>query len=85
MAKQSPRPPAARLNGWGATGQLDGSRRRFLTIAHLRGMRLQLSDLDAKLRQMAWAEHERRRYSAAFWTRPENLVAGIRLSDGVVL
>ncbi len=62
MAKQSPKPvAAARLNGWGATGRLDGSRRRFLTIAQLRGMRLQLSDLDAKLRQMTWAEHERRR------------------------
>jgi hypothetical protein len=61
MARHSPKPPAARLGSWGATGRLDGSSRRFLTTTQLRGMRLQLSDLDAKLRQMTWAEHERRR------------------------
>jgi hypothetical protein len=61
MARQSPKPPAARLSGWGTTDRLDGSSRRFVTTAQLRGMRLQLSDLDAKLRQMTWAEHERRR------------------------
>jgi hypothetical protein len=32
-----------------------------MTSAQWRGMRLQLSDLDAKLRQMTWAEQERRR------------------------
>jgi hypothetical protein len=34
---------------------------RLLTSAQFRGMRRQLSDLDAKLRQMTAAEHERRR------------------------
>ena len=53
MARHSPKPPAARLNGWGATGRLDGSSRRFLTAAQMRGMRLQLSDLDAKVRQLS--------------------------------
>ena len=40
-----------RLNrsGWAATGRLVGGR-RSLTGAQWRGMRLQLSDLDAKLR-----------------------------------
>jgi hypothetical protein len=33
----------------------------LLTSAQFRGMRGQLSDLDAKLRQMTAAEHERRR------------------------
>jgi hypothetical protein len=35
--------------------------RRFLTGAQLRMMRLQLSDLDAKLRQLSAVERERRR------------------------
>jgi hypothetical protein len=61
MARQSPKPPAAGRSSWGATGRLDGSSRRFLTTAQLRGMRLQLSDLDAKLRQMTSAERDRRR------------------------
>jgi hypothetical protein len=60
MAKQSPKPPAARLNRGGATGRPYGGR-RFLTSAQWRGMRLQLSDLDAKLRQLSSAERERRR------------------------
>ena len=60
MARQPPKPPAARLNGWGGTGHPYGGR-RFLTGAQLRGMRLQLSDLDAKLRQMTAAERDRRR------------------------
>jgi hypothetical protein len=34
---------------------------RVLTGAQFRGMRRQLSDLDAKRRQMTAAEHERRR------------------------
>jgi hypothetical protein len=34
---------------------------RLLASAQFRGMRRQLSDLDAKLRQMTAAEHERRR------------------------
>jgi hypothetical protein len=60
MARQLPKPPAARLNGWSGTGHPYGGR-RFLTGAQLRVMRLQLSDLDAKLRQMTSAERERRR------------------------
>ena len=60
MARQSPKPPAARLNGWGAMGHLNGGR-RFLTGAQLRSIRLQLSDLDAKLRQMTAAKRDRRR------------------------
>jgi hypothetical protein len=57
MARQSPKPPTTRILGWGV-GNL--AKPRLLTSAQLRGMRLQLSDLDAKLRQMTAAEHERR-------------------------
>jgi hypothetical protein len=46
MAKQPPKPPAARRSGWAATGRLGGGR-RSLTVAQLRGMRRQLTDLDA--------------------------------------
>jgi hypothetical protein len=60
MARHSPKPRAARLNGWGGTGHPYGGR-RFLTGAQLRVMRLQLSDLDAKLRQLSSAERDRRR------------------------
>jgi hypothetical protein len=60
MARQLPKPPAARLKGWGGTGHPYGER-RFLTGAQLRVIRLQLSDLEAKLRQMTSAERERRR------------------------
>ena len=61
MTRQSPKPPAVRVSDWGATGHLDGIRRRFLITAQLQMMRRQLSDLDAKLRQLTTAEHERRR------------------------
>jgi len=53
-------PPPARVSSWGATGRSDG-RRRFLTSAQFAERRRKLADLDAKLRQMAWAQHERRR------------------------
>ena len=59
MARQPPKPPTARISGWGGMGYPDGSRR--LTRAQLRGMRRQLTDLDAKLWQMTTAERERRR------------------------
>jgi hypothetical protein len=59
MAWQSPKPPNTRINSWGV-GNL-GAKSRLLTSAQFRGMRRQLSDLDAKLRQMAAAERERRR------------------------
>ena len=59
MAKQPPK-PSARISGWGGTGYPNGSR-PLLTSAQLRGMRRQLTDLDAKLRQMTTAEREWRR------------------------
>jgi hypothetical protein len=59
MARQPLKPPAARLSG-GATGRAEGER-RFLSSPQFRGMRLELSDLDAKLQQMTTAERERRR------------------------
>jgi hypothetical protein len=55
MAKQSPKPPTDRLSGWSATGRVRGGR-RFLTSARWRGRRRQLTDLDAKLRQMTAVE-----------------------------
>jgi hypothetical protein len=58
MARQSPKPPTTRINSWGV-GNL-AAKSRLLTSAQFRGMRRQLSDLDAKLRQMTAAEHERR-------------------------
>jgi hypothetical protein len=60
MGRQPPKPPTARISGWGGTGYPNGSR-PLLTGAQLRGMRRQLTDLDAKLRQMTAAERERRR------------------------
>jgi hypothetical protein len=60
MVRQTPKPPTARISGWGGTGYPNGSR-PFLSSAQLRGMRRQLTDLDAKLRQMTAAERERRR------------------------
>ena len=52
-----------RLNrsGWAATGRLVGGR-RSLTGAQWRGMRLQLSDLDAKLRLSELGRAARRSY-----------------------
>jgi hypothetical protein len=55
MAKQSPKPPTDRPSGWSATGRVRGGR-RFLTSARWRGRRRQLTDLDAKLRQMTAVE-----------------------------
>jgi hypothetical protein len=59
-AVQSPKPPAIRLNGWGATGYINGGR-RFLTSAQYAEMRRKRVDLDAKLWQMTAAERDRRR------------------------
>jgi hypothetical protein len=59
MARQSPKPPTTRINGWDA-GSL-AAKPRLLTGAQWRGMRRQLNDLDAKLRQMTSAERERPR------------------------
>jgi hypothetical protein len=56
---QLPKPPIARVNGWGASGI--AAKPRLLSSAQWRRMRLQLADLDAKLRRMTAAEHERRR------------------------
>jgi hypothetical protein len=60
MARQLPKPPAARVFGWGATGSPNGSR-PLLTIAQYAEMRRKRVDLEAKLRQMTTAERERRR------------------------
>jgi hypothetical protein len=53
------KPPATRINGWGAGGF--AAKPRLLTGAQWRGMRRRLNDLHAKLRQMTAVEHERRR------------------------
>jgi hypothetical protein len=58
--KQPPKPPAARLSDWGATGSSIG-KRRLLTSAQFAEMRRKLADVDAKLRQMTAAERQRRR------------------------
>jgi hypothetical protein len=58
MAKQSPKPPAARLSDWGATGNSIG-KRRLLTRSQFADMRRKLADVDAKLRQMTAAERQR--------------------------
>jgi hypothetical protein len=55
MAKQRPKPPAARLNGWGGTGQSLGGR-RLLTSTQYAEIRRKLADVDAKLREMTAAE-----------------------------
>ncbi len=55
MAKQPPKPPAARLNGWGETGQPLGGR-RLLTSTELAETRRKLAEVDAKLREMTAAE-----------------------------
>jgi hypothetical protein len=60
MNRQSPKPPAIRLNGWGATGYINLGR-RFLTSAQCVEIRRKRADLDAKLWQMTAAERERRR------------------------
>jgi hypothetical protein len=54
MAKQPPKPPAARLNGWSETGQPLGGR-RLLTSTELAETRRKLAEVDAKLREMAAA------------------------------
>jgi hypothetical protein len=55
MAKQPPKPPAARLNGWSETGQPLGER-RLLTSTELAETRRKLAEVDAKLREMTAAE-----------------------------
>jgi hypothetical protein len=60
MARQLPKPPAARLSNWGATGSSIGNR-RLLTNAQFAEMRRKLADVDAKLRQLSATERGRRR------------------------
>jgi hypothetical protein len=55
MAKQPPKPPAARLNGWGGTGQSLGGR-RLLTSTQYAEIRRKLAEVDAKLREMTAAD-----------------------------
>jgi hypothetical protein len=59
MVRQSAKPSTTRINSWDV-GNL-AAKSPLLTSVQFRGMRRQLSDLDAKLRQMTAAEHERRR------------------------
>ena len=55
MAKQPPKPPAARRSGWGETGQpLAGG--RLLTSTELAETRRKLAEVDAKIREMTAAE-----------------------------
>jgi hypothetical protein len=51
MPRQSLKPPAARVSGWGATGSPDG-KRRLLTNAQFAEMRRKRADLYEKLRQL---------------------------------
>ena len=51
MARQPPKPLAARVSGWGATGILNGSR-PLLTSAQYAEMRRKRADVDAKLKQL---------------------------------
>jgi hypothetical protein len=60
MAKQSPKPPAARLSDWGATGSSIG-KRRLLTRAQYAELRRKPVDVDANLGQLSAAERGRRR------------------------
>lgn len=60
MAKQPPKPPTARVSGWGATGYV-GASRRFLTSEQQAEARRKRADMYEKLRQMAAAERDRRR------------------------
>jgi hypothetical protein len=60
MAKQSPKPPAARLSDWSATGNSIG-KRRLLTSPQYAELRRKLADLDAKLRQLGATERGRGR------------------------
>jgi hypothetical protein len=60
MARQSPKPPAARVPSWGATGSPDGKPRRF-TKAQLAEIRRKRADLYEKLQQLTFSERERRR------------------------
>ena len=59
MAKQSPKPPVARLSDSGATGGSIG-KRRLLTRAQYAELRRKLADVDDKLRQLSAGEHGRR-------------------------
>ena len=60
MARQSPKPLAGRVSGWGATGSPNGSR-PLLTSAQYAETRRKRADVDAKLKQLTAAERERRR------------------------
>jgi hypothetical protein len=59
MAMQSSKPPTARINSWGADSFQP--KVRWLKASQMRGLRRQLTDLDAKLRQMTAAERDRYR------------------------
>lgn len=73
--KQSPKPPAARVSGWGATGSPDGKPRR-LTKAQLAEISRKRADLYEKLRQLTVFERERRRRAVVAQTFQENFVVG---------
>ena len=60
MIGQPPKPPAARVSGWGSTGSPDG-KRRLLSRAQYAEIRRKRADLYVKLRQMTAAERDRRR------------------------
>ena len=60
MARQTSKPPTARVSSWSAMGSPEGQR-RFLTKAQFAELRRKRADVYAKLRQMTEAERERRR------------------------
>lgn len=74
-----------RLNrsGWAATGRLVGGR-RSLTGAQWRGMRLQLSDLDAKLRLSELGRRRSKKLSPAQRKEIASLALGKSLARGAL-
>jgi hypothetical protein len=60
MARQTSKPPTARVSGWGVTGSPEG-KGRFLSKTQFAELRRKRADVHAKLRQMVYAERELRR------------------------
>jgi hypothetical protein len=59
MARQTSKPPTARVSGLGATGSPE-SKGRFLSKTQFAELRRKRADVHAKLRQMLYAERDRR-------------------------
>jgi hypothetical protein len=59
MARQASKPPTARINIWGANSLQPKT--GWLKASQMRALRRELTDLDAKLRQITAAERDRDR------------------------